>query len=162
MRRLIKAIGIAAHILRKATLRSAAVIGLGRTSLSFLWSSSHKCSVGFRTSTMDTVGGQATTDGGSTDGLLLCYNGMTSRLSCCGESVLQMLAQNKAILLWCGDSGTTTARAKVGAVYLQIYDVRHMVKDHSDSEKGNPLPIHMLLFPINSKSSLICTMPQTG
>ena len=41
---------------------------------------------------------------------------MTSRLSCCGESVLQMLAQNKAILSWCGDLGTTTARAIVGGV----------------------------------------------
>ena len=48
IRCLIKAIGIAAHILRKATLRSAAVIGLGRTSLSFLWISSHKCSIGFK------------------------------------------------------------------------------------------------------------------
>ena len=28
-----------------------------------------------------------------------------------------------------------------------------MVKDHSDSEKGNPLPPHRLLFPINSKGS---------
>ena len=26
-----------------------------------------------------------------------------------------------------------------------------MVKDHSDSEKGNPLPPHRLLFTINSK-----------
>ena len=26
-----------------------------------------------------------------------------------------------------------------------------MVKDHSDSEEGNPLPPHRLLFPINSK-----------
>ena len=30
-----------------------------------------------------------------------------------------------------------------------------MVKDHSDSEKGNPLPPHGLLFPINSKGSFI-------
>ena len=37
-----------------------------------------------------------------------------------------------------------------------------MVKDHSDSEKGNPLPPHGLLFPISSKGSFICTMPQTG
>ena len=36
-----------------------------------------------------------------------------------------------------------------------------MVKDHSDSEKGNPLPPHRLLFPINSKGSFICTIPQT-
>ena len=26
---------------------------------------------------------------------------------------------------------------------LQLYGVRHMVKDHSDSERGNPLPPHM-------------------
>ena len=38
--------------------------------------------------------------------------------------------------------------------YLRLYGVRHMVKDHSDSEKGNPLPPHRLLFPINSKGSL--------
>ena len=45
--------------------------------------------------------------------------------------------------------------------YLRLYDVRHMVKDHSDREKGNPLPPHRLLFPINSKGSFICTIPQT-
>ena len=43
--------------------------------------------------------------------------------------------------------------------YLRLYGVRHMVKDHSDSEKGNPLPPHRLLFPINSKGSFICTIP---
>ena len=37
-----------------------------------------------------------------------------------------------------------------------------MVKDHSDSEKGNPLPPHRLLFSISSKGSFICTIPQTG
>ena len=46
--------------------------------------------------------------------------------------------------------------------YLQLYGVRHMVKDHSDSEKGNLLPPHRLLFTINSKGSFICTIPQTG
>ena len=30
--------------------------------------------------------------------------------------------------------------------YLRLYGVRHMVKDHSDSEKGNPLSPHRLLF----------------
>ena len=43
--------------------------------------------------------------------------------------------------------------------YLRLYGVRHMVKDHSDSEKGNPLPLHRLLFPIRSKGSFICTIP---
>ena len=35
-------------------------------------------------------------------------------------------------------------------------------KDHSDSEKGNPLPPHRLLLSINSKGYFICTIPQTG
>ena len=32
--------------------------------------------------------------------------------------------------------------------YLRLYGVRHMVKDHSDSEKGNPLLPHRLLLSI--------------
>ena len=40
--------------------------------------------------------------------------------------------------------------------YLRLYGVRHMVKDHTDSERRNPLPSHGLLFPINSKGSFIC------
>ena len=46
--------------------------------------------------------------------------------------------------------------------YLRLYGVRHMVKDRSDSEKGNPLLPHRLLLSINSKGSFICTIPQTG
>ena len=41
--------------------------------------------------------------------------------------------------------------------YLWLYGVRHMVKDHSDSERGHPLPPQRLLFPISSKGSFICT-----
>ena len=37
-----------------------------------------------------------------------------------------------------------------------------LFKDHSDSEKGNPLPPYGLLLSINSKGSFICTIPQTG
>ena len=51
----------------------------------------------------------------------------------------------------------------LNTLYLRLYDARHMVKDHSDSEKGNPLPrLHGLLFPISRKGSFICTIPQTG
>ena len=46
--------------------------------------------------------------------------------------------------------------------YLRLYGVRHMVKDFSDSERGNPLPPNWLLLPISSKGSFICTIPQTG
>ena len=34
--------------------------------------------------------------------------------------------------------------------YLRLYGVRHMVKDHIDSERRNLLPPHGLLFLINS------------
>ena len=34
-------------------------------------------------------------------------------------------------------------------------DIIFMVKDHSDSEKGIPLPPHGLLFPISSNGSFI-------
>ena len=37
--------------------------------------------------------------------------------------------------------------------YLRLYGVRHMVKEHSDSERGNLLPPHRLLFPINRQDS---------
>ena len=46
--------------------------------------------------------------------------------------------------------------------YLWLYGIGHMVKDHSDSERGNPLPPHRLLLSINSKGSFICTISQTG
>ena len=46
--------------------------------------------------------------------------------------------------------------------YLRLYGVRHMVKNHSDRKRGNPLPPHRLLFPISNKGSFICIIPQTG
>ena len=46
--------------------------------------------------------------------------------------------------------------------YLRLYDIIHMVKDHADSERGNPLPPHGLLFSISSKGSFICIIPQAG
>ena len=46
--------------------------------------------------------------------------------------------------------------------YLRLYGVGHMVKDHSDSERGNLMPPHGLLFPISSKSSLMCSLCYTS
>ena len=46
--------------------------------------------------------------------------------------------------------------------YLRLYGVGHMVQYHSDSERGNLLPLHGLLFPSNSKSYFVCTIPHTG
>ena len=42
--------------------------------------------------------------------------------------------------------------------HLRLYDVRHMVKDHLDNERGNPLLPHGLIFPISSKGSFICSV----
>ena len=44
-------------------------------------------------------------------------------------------------------------------VYLQLYGVRYMAKNHSHREIGNLLPPHGLLFPISSKGSFICIIP---
>ena len=46
--------------------------------------------------------------------------------------------------------------------YLRLYGVRHMVKDHSDSERENPLPPQGLRFPSIIKGSFICTILHTG
>ena len=46
--------------------------------------------------------------------------------------------------------------------FIYGYMASDMVKDHSDSERGKPLPPHRLLFPISSKGSFICIIPQTG
>ena len=57
---------------------------------------------------------------------------------------------------------TNRLSARGNTFYLRLYGVGHMVKDQSDSERGNPLLLHRLLFPINNKGSFICTIPQTG
>ena len=46
--------------------------------------------------------------------------------------------------------------------YLRVCGIRYMVKDHSDSERENPLPPHRLLFPRRCKGSFISTIQQTG
>ena len=43
--------------------------------------------------------------------------------------------------------------------YLRLYGVRHMIKNHSDREIENLLSPHGLLFPISSRGSFICTIP---
>ena len=43
---------------------------------------------------------------------------------------------------------------------LRLYGAGHVVKDHSDSERGNQLPpLFRLLFPISSKGYFICAIP---
>ena len=45
-------------------------------------------------------------------------------------------------------------------IFLWLYNVKHMVKDHSDYERENLLlPLHGLLFLISSKGAFISTIP---
>ena len=46
--------------------------------------------------------------------------------------------------------------------YLQLYGVGYMVKDHSDSERENPLPIHGLFFSFSNKGSLYASADQAS
>ena len=55
----------------------------------------------------------------------------------------------------CHQKSFTTRKGRKGSVlfndalntfYLRLYGIRHMVKDHSESERGIPLPPHGLLF----------------
>ena len=66
------------------------------------------------------------------------------------------------LLLYGRKEGNVLFNDALNTFYLWLYGIRHMVKDHSDSERGNPLPPHGLLFPMNNKGSFICTIPQTG
>ena len=50
----------------------------------------------------------------------------------------------------CLKEGNVLFNDVLNTFYLLFYGVRHMVKDHSDSERGKPLPPHRLLFPSNS------------
>ena len=59
-------------------------------------------------------------------------------------------------------TGNVLFNDALNTFYLRLYGIRHMVEDHSDSERRNPLPLHKLLFLINSKGSFICTIPETG
>ena len=45
--------------------------------------------------------------------------------------------------------------------FLYGYMASDIVKYHSDSESGNPLPPHGLLFPISSQGPFMVIIPQT-
>ena len=89
------------------------------------------------------------------------YRRWTNLAAVCGDAVPPLVVRMDVILDM-ERKGNVLFNDALNTFYLRLYGVRHMVKDHSDSEKGNPLPPHRLLFPINSKGSFICTIPQTG
>ena len=46
--------------------------------------------------------------------------------------------------------------------FIYGYMASDIIKYYTDSEIGNPLQPHGLLFPISTNGSFICTIPQTG
>ena len=58
-----------------------------------------------------------------------------------------------------GKEGIVLFNDALNTFYLRLYVVGHMVKDHLDTERGNPLPPHGLLFSISSNGSFICIIP---
>ena len=66
------------------------------------------------------------------------------------------------VISLCGEGrkeGIVLFNDALNTFYLRLYGIRHMVKNHSDSERGNLLLPHGLFFPIGSKGSFICTIP---
>ena len=57
------------------------------------------------------------------------------------------------------NEGNVLFNDALNTFYLRLYGIEHMVKDHSDSKRENPLPPHGALFLISSKGSFICTIP---
>ena len=66
------------------------------------------------------------------------------------------------ICLLTSKEGNVLFNDALNTFYLRLYGVGHMVKNHSDSDRGNLLLPHGLLFSINSKGSFTYTIPQTG
>ena len=64
------------------------------------------------------------------------------------EYVVQVISSYQQLIHRLGrKEGNVLFHDALNTFYLRLYGVGHMVKDHSDSERGNPLPPHGLLFP---------------
>ena len=73
------------------------------------------------------------------------------------------MSSELADIIWKGNKeGDVLFNDTLNTFYLRLYGVRHMVKDHSESERENQLPPNGLLFLISSNGSVIYTIPQTG
>ena len=62
----------------------------------------------------------------------------------------------------CRKEGNVLFNDALNTFYLWLYGIRHMVEDHSDCERGNPLLPHGILLLNSSKGAFICIIPQTG
>ena len=77
-----------------------------------------------------------------------------SSSNCCVEFLLLEILSAAAITSWTSTpqkegrkEGNVLFNDALNTFYLLLYGVGHMVEDHSDSERGNPLSPHRRLFP---------------
>ena len=64
-----------------------------------------------------------------------------------------MVIANVIINIKLRKEGNVLFNDALNTFYLRLYGVRHMVKDHSDSERGIPQPPHGLLSPIRIRAA---------
>ena len=62
------------------------------------------------------------------------------------NSVIALGDTLKSNIIFIRKEGNVLFNDALKTFYLRLYGIKHMVKDHSDSLKGNPLPLHVLLF----------------
>ena len=74
-----------------------------------------------------------------------------SRWHCTKSSDCQVRVRGALSTLYGKKEGNALFNDALNTFYLRLYGAGHMVNDHLDSERGNPLPPHRLLLPINSK-----------
>ena len=77
----------------------------------------------------------------------------------CANSSVECNDRSACIITGTRKEGNILFNDALNTFYLRLYGVRHTVKEHSDSERGNPLPPQGLLFSINSNGYFICTFP---
>ena len=70
--------------------------------------------------------------------------------------------QESVLELYIRKEGNVLFNDTLNTFYVWLFGIIHMIKGHSDRERENLLLPHVLLFPINSKGSFICIIPQTG
>ena len=77
--------------------------------------------------------------------LCVCLNYITI-----GDDILRVVSNVKFLTLIRKKEGNILFNDALNTFCSRLYCFGHMVKDHSDSERGNPLAPHGLLFPISS------------
>ena len=78
----------------------------------------------------------------------IAYKGRVCQVGACSTQRLHQWKEGHALF-----------NDALNTFYLRLYGVRHMVKDHWESKRGNPPPPPGLLLMISSKGSFICIIP---